>query len=588
MIYSRMRESQHRRRIAGFGLWDSLLLVALVAVMLVAAFVSQQARTHLRTAEQQSATLLWADQQVAGFVASHLRLPCPDSNGSGLEDCTSGVQQGLLPLVTLGLQANAATRGPVRIKYNLQRPPGMDPGLLESYFEPQQWDGTLYDYGTSNGLDLCGKLVDIVNADPGAVAYSVALTREDGIPDLVKQHSTSDLASSLNCITTMSSVNGIALAVDVVNEVIDQQSSTNDAAVITIAFNVLHMALASIDAISAAVGLAASIATEVASAAALAGAIASCIVLVGCAFIAPYTAAVAAAAVAIGLYATTIALDAAAFVVLAVSTGLAIDVAIKTGNAPGNQTASVDLTQQEQAAESAEQTATDAENDAAAAQVTLQNALAARDLAYQQVIGLAQGSTIDTVLAAAVTLDNATSAQAQAQGNFDQANDRVTDLTASYTQAQASCASANLPSEQYKCDAVSQVNANLVQAQQNVTVTQTALTAANQQVVDATTAYNNAKTAVATAFPGLWVLSLQSAIDGYRDAYAVWQKDTDAYNTQEQRALDARSNATQARAAYNQLVASQAAGPTPTGSGIQVWAGAEAILKQADANGVVE
>ena len=592
MIRSRTRGLRLPHRTAGFGLWDVVLLVALIAAMLVAALVSQQARTHLRAAEEQSATVLWADQQVAGFAASHLRLPCPDINKDGLEDCAAGAANGLLPLLTMGLQADAATRGPVRITYKVQRPSAMDPVILGSYFEPQKWDGERYAYGTSNGLDLCGKLADIVADDPAAVAYSVAVTRQDGTPDLVRERSAAELVDALSCITTMASVNGIALAVDVVTEVLEQQAQTHDAAIITIAFNVLHIALAAIDITLAAIGLAASIAIEAAAASALATAIALCVIGVGCPFIPPYTAAVAAAAVAIALFGTTIGLNAAAIIVLAASTGLAIDVAIKTGNDPGDQTLDVDLGQQEQAAIDAENTATTAENDAANSAVRVQAALIARDMARKAVTDVQTGSEIDAALAAAVALDNAQMANDEAQGQYDLAVEREGKLQVALTQAQASCAGAKLPDEQYKCDAVTAVNSRLQDAQAAVPVAQATLTAAQAAAAIAQTNYDQARAAVQTKFPGLWAFpapGLGQSIDDYRKAYLAWQRETSAYNGLHQTALDLRSAATQARDSYNQLKYNyEHPGSTPTGSAITVWAGAEAILKQADANGVVE
>ncbi|MGB8635242.1 MAG: hypothetical protein WCD66_02465 [Rhodanobacteraceae bacterium] len=587
----------------GFALWDTLLLVALIGALLLVAFVSQHARSQMHLAQDQDATLLWADQQVAGFTSSHLRLPCPDTNNDGLEDCGSGTTSGLLPVQTLGLKADAATRGPVRILYSLLRPSGMDPTVLESYFEPEMWDGTKYSYGTANGLDFCRKLADIVAGNSAAVAYTVGLKRLDGEGDLKRSRSVSDLSNNLSCITTMSSVNGIALAVDVVNEVLAQQESTKQAAIITIAFNVLHIALTAIDVSLAAIGLAASITALGVASGLLAGAIASCVVLVGCALIPPYTAAVVAAGVAIGLYGVAIGLGAAAIVALVVSTGLAIDVAIKTGNDPGDQTLDVNLSDIEQAAIDAENTAASEEAKATAAYNTMIQAQNTKNSDHSYVVALADyydaqnthDPDVNAALSAAETLDNASQARDQAQGELDQANDRVAKMTDAYSQQQTSCAGANLPDEQYKCDAVPEVYDRLVQAQQDVPVKQAALNSANTQLSTATTNYNNALAKVRTdfgepascgAFSNLYV---SCSINKYKDDYLKWLKAKEAYQVQHENALKARDSAIKARDAYNQIKAQyENPGTTPTGSAITVWAGAEAILKQADANGVVE
>lgn len=580
----------------GFALWDTLLLVALVAALLVVAFVSQQSRMHWHQAQDQDATLLWADQQVAGFAVSHLRLPCPDINDDGLEDCGAGSLSGLLPVKTLGLKADAATRGPVRILYDMLRPGSMDPALLESYFEPQKWDGSKYSYGTANGLDFCGKLADIVSGNPSAVAYTVGLKRRDGETDLQRSHSASDLSNSLSCITTMSSVNGIALAVDVVNEVLDQQSSTKDAAVITIAFNILHIALTGIDVALAAIGMAASVTALGVASGLLAGAIASCVVLVGCALIPVYTAAVVAAGVAIGLFATAIALGAVAIATLVASTALAIDVAIKTGNDPGDQTLDVDLDQVKDAAQAAADKATEEENKLNNLRNQRDAAYNAQLAAYNQVYNLANGqhaADVNAAVSAARALDNAQLVYDQAKGERDEASKRVNDLNDALTYQQNECANANLPDEQYKCDTVPRIQDRIAQAQQDLASKQSALNNATTQLNDATAAYNTAWDKVRNdfgevGFCWLFPVEVSCAIDDYRSKYLKWKKAVAAYDGQVQIAADARTSANQAWDAYVQMRDGNTPGNTGSGSAITVWAGAEAILKQADANGVVE
>lgn len=587
------------RSITGFALWDTLLLVALIAALLVVAFVSQQAYIHLRVTQQQAATVLWADQQVAGFAVSHRRLPCPDINGDGLEDCGAGSTAGALPLLTLGLQADAATRGPINILYTVDRPLTMDLAVLASYFEPQQWDGTKYSYGNVNGLDFCGKLADIVSAAADTTAYTVGLKRKDGEADLVRSHSAADISNSLSCVTTMSSVNGIALAVDVVNEVLAQQQSTNQSAKITIAFNVLHVILTAVDVALSGVALANSIETEAESAALLAAAIVSCIVLVGCAEIPPLTAAVVAAGVAIGLSGVAIGLSAAAIITLVASTGLAIDVAIKTGNDPGNQTLDINLSDMNAAATKAENQANADEAKAASAYTTMQNKATDRNNAYNAITTADNAvdpqhnhdALVTTATTDAVALDNAQQAKDQAQGDLDQANKKVSQLTDSYTHAQTNCAGATLPAEQYKCDAVARVHQQLLDAQAAVGAKQTALNNANTQLVAAQSAYNAALQAITNTFAGnaSGAANLVGAINNYKTKYAQWQNAVAGYNVLHQTALDSRNSATQARNVYNQLAYNLAhPGTTPTGSAITVWAGAAAILQQADANGVVQ
>lgn len=609
-----MRKSRRIGSMTGFALWDVLLLVALIASILLTIFLIQQSRNELQTVEQRSATLLWADQEVAGFASANLRLPCPDTDGDGNEDCGAGASSGMLPYLTMGLRADAATRGLPQVKYSVLRPTTPDLSLLESFFEPVNWEGTAYTYGTSNGLDFCGKLYETIDVgsdasngftNPGAVAYSVAVKQRDGNPDLVRNHSAAALANSMSCITTLSSVNSIALAVDVVLEVVDQQESTKQDAIITIAFNVLHIVLAGIDVVLAAIGLAGAIATLATSASALAGAIASCIVLVGCAFIPVYTAAVVASVVAIVLFGVAIASGALAIAALVYSTVLAVEVAIATGSASGNQTLTVDLAQQLQGVLDLEAKATQAEADAAAESVKLANALTARNNALNSIntIKAADPATpagvhdplVAAAVAATIPYDDARIAQINAQGAFDEANKTLAELNQAITISQTNCTNATLPKEQYKCDAVPRVIARRDAAQITYNTTLSTLNAANANVTTTRTTYENARNAALAAYNGFYTgfdfscFCIRNAFDTYLEKYFIWQKVTISNNTLAQTAIDTRASAVSARAAYVQLEYNAThPGTTPTGSAILVWNGAEAILEQADANGDVE
>ncbi len=595
-----MKKSRKRSSMTGFALWDVLLLVALIASILLAIFLIQQSRTELRTVEQRNARLLWADQLVEGFASSNLRLPCPDIDGDGFEDCGSGAVQGSLPLLSLGLKGDAATRGPQEIFYTVLRPDAArDIAQLSSLFEPVDWEGTPYAYDTSNGLDFCQKLAN----NPAAIAYSLGVKQDDGEPNLVKQRGTDELANSMSCLTTMMSVNGIALAVDVVNEVIDEQDSIREEAIIMIAFNVLHVVLAGIDVALAAINLATSIAMLGTASGLLSGAIASCIVLVGCAFIPVYTAAVVAAVIAITLSGVAIAAGALGIAALVYSTVLAIEVAIATGNSSGDQTLDIDLTQQLQTVIDLENKATADEAAAAAEAIKLQQALAARDAALANITntlaanGNANAALVNAAVAASVTYNNARVAQNSAQGIFDDATKKLNDLNTAVTSSISNCASANLPQEQYKCDAVPRVQARQVVAQQEYNTAQANLTAANNQVTTSKAAYEAARKAVTDVtnaygsppLPPPFDFFVTNYFDDYLEKYYSWQRTVISNDVLAQKALDTRAAAISSRAAYEQLkYNAEHPGTTPTGSAVLVWDGAEAILEQADANGEVE
>jgi len=613
-IYEALKKRSHRSgSMTGFALWDVLLLVTLIASILLVIFLVQQSRVQLRTVEERYANLIWADDKIAGFAASQRRLPCPDTDNDGIENCEAGAVTGMLPLLSLGLKADAAARGPQQIKYSVLRPATMDLSVLESYFEPKDWEGTEYTYGTANGLDFCRKLEQVIDSDEDPVngysaanttAYTVAVKQSDGNPDLVRSRSVDTLANAMSCIVDMSSVNGVALAVDVANEVTDENQSIHDSAIITIAFNVLHIVLAGVDVALAAINLAASITMLGTASGLLSGAIASCIVLVGCAFIPVYTAAVVASVIAITLSGVAIAAGALGIAALVYSTVLAVEVAIATGNATGDQTLDVDLDAQLQTVLDLEAKANQAEADSAAEAIKLQNALAARDAALNTINTTNTNdpngqhtALVNTAVTASVAYNNARMAQNQAQGDYDKAGKDVTDLTTALNTATTNCASADLPKEQYKCDAVPKVQQRLTTAQQVQATALTTLNAANAQVTSTRTAYETARNAVIAAtnsfgsypLPPPFDFFTTNLFDDYLAKYYLWQKTVLSNATLAQTAIDTRANATSARAAYEQLkYNAEHPGSTPTGSQIMVWAGAEAILEQADANGDVE
>lgn len=618
------QQSQRRGSMTGFALWDVLLLVTLIASIFLAIFLIQQSRVQLRTVQERNASLLWADNKVAGFAAANLRLPCPDSNSDGNEDC--GATSGTLPYLTMGLRADAAVRGAQQMKYSLLAAAATDLDLrvLDNQFEPFKWDSDNsnfadnYAYGAINGLDFCLKLEKTLDYEPvpdprngatgvgngNAVAYSLAVAQRQGIPDLTRSRNVSDLANALGCLTTMSSVNAISLAVEVVNEVQDEQASIKDSAIIMIAFNVFNIAMAALDVAMAGVGLASAITTLSVASGLLATAIGTCIVLVGCAFIPVYTAAVVAASIAIGLFAAAIVASALAIGALVYSTVLAVEVAIATGISPGNTSPSVDLAAQLVTVQQAETQATADEAAAAAGSARLAQDIIDRDNAYNLIFTTRNtydpSGTRDAQLTAAINAsiahNNARVAKANADGEVTSAQRTYNDLQTTLASAETACAAANLPSEQYKCDSRDSIRNDRDAALVVLTTKQAAAAAANTQLTNATNTYNTALTALRNAYdaqvpvpPGVAGQAIVNRVVTYHDEYFQWQNSNTSNTSLQATATQSRASAVTARAAYNDLVTQVNNGGTlPTGSQVVAWAGAEAILEQSDGNGEVE
>ncbi|MCK9487852.1 MAG: prepilin-type N-terminal cleavage/methylation domain-containing protein [Xanthomonadales bacterium] len=150
----------HRQ--SGFSLIElalALLVLGLVAVLMVA-FLSHQTTVGLHRID--SSLLLRADQALTGFAARHVRLPCPDLDGDGREDCAGGEQVGRLPFRDLGLPDLRAGR----LRYGVLRQPGsagLDLGRASDRFHPLLVASLPpiaihTPLGNINGLDLCHQL----------------------------------------------------------------------------------------------------------------------------------------------------------------------------------------------------------------------------------------------------------------------------------------------------------------------------------------------------------------------------------------------------------------------------------------------
>jgi len=119
-------------------------------------------------------------------LASH-RLPCPDTDGNGVEDCSDGARRGKLPYLSLGLPAPVLNSFGFPLEYAVARGGGADLSVLGASFAPVLPE-TNPTAAVKNGLDFCQALrvlgagglpatepsaggvgVPIVLVDPGAI-----------------------------------------------------------------------------------------------------------------------------------------------------------------------------------------------------------------------------------------------------------------------------------------------------------------------------------------------------------------------------------------------------------------------------------
>lgn len=439
-ISSRAARSRGRAQ-RGFSLWELAVLVGLLGLGIGAGFVFLKAQEVNQRETERTTLLAAADRAVLNFIAIQGRLPCPDSTGSGAENCAAGIQKGWLPAVTLGLDASAPARGVMRVRYIAYRGAGTkDLAVATDRFSPAKWDYYAspsvasffgpYSPPQTSVVDFCRGLT-LANGDPANaatahtsgplnVAYALAdggIDRDgNGTPfdgalnpaatpglesparaadaaydDRVLAHGFTELANLLNCTTATRSLDAMGQAVEVGNEVKSQAESTRLMAIILSAVNGVKALIQTAKLLLSGVALATAIGVLAAAVGALAGAIGTCIVLVGCALIPGYAAAVASAALGVTLATSAVALNAAAVAYHVTATVQTSIVAQKASAAV--DTGTVDLTtlvtQVQQAAADAVTTAAASSAAATAARSAANTALTVYDTQVANLVAYA-------------------------------------------------------------------------------------------------------------------------------------------------------------------------------------------------------
>lgn len=248
------------RRQSGFS------LIELAAVMVILAAVggllwfllprlTQVASPEARPVSE----LREAEQAIIGFAIARSRLPCPDTDNDGVEDCAASANAGLLPQRTLGQVF------PAPIRYAVTRGALNDlTALSNRYVPPIPLGPTLPAPAPPptavpvqlNGLDLCVRLRDAQGAalgnlslaggipaafalaHPGALDMDgdgspfdgASLTQSFALPGTAPSNSYDDysravgigqLASRLGCLKLLSLANGAARSAGAARDLYD-------------------------------------------------------------------------------------------------------------------------------------------------------------------------------------------------------------------------------------------------------------------------------------------------------------------------------------------------------------------------------
>lgn len=632
---------------AGFGLLETMLLLALLTTVIIGGYLYIHHTETSRIARQQAALLQQAERQVKAFVVDNYRLPCPDTDNDGVEDCSSNAVVGRLPYKTLGLDGGQINTGVNQLRYQVVRST-YDLAASSNAFEPHDWEGTsfaaaeqedeetatTYTFNHTNTTDFCTNAFAAAKAGytrayaiaaPGAVdadgdgslfdgdntgSTALASATQGGsssYDDHVISVSPTELLIRSGCAVVNDSLNGIALAVSVTNEVADQKAETLENVEnsisdtkIQLATQTIALVLGGVDVIQSGIDLAE-------SAAALSGAIASCVVLVGCALIPVYTTATVLSAAALVASAAAVIAQGVSYAqmysVLSDYNTLASKI--------GAETATVDLTNTiatlktasdsaqakadtaESSYETAKQDAEKAANSLASAKTALENEVT-QYKAEEGYENAGIDDLLETVETAAATYAEAQYTEQTAENEVDAYETKIESLQSQIDSLEEKMAtitdSKTLASYQTKLD---EYNTTMAEYEQAYSDAKATVTAAENNVTTAGTAYSTAVSNLTEALGKLdacvsadCTSTVSADADAYQSAYYSSLSAADNAETLRQTAEDAQTSADEALAEYQTMVNYASSGTTT--SEVSLFSDAEDILDAADAKGVAQ
>jgi len=464
-----------------------LLLIAVMAGLASMGYLQWRARTVVDSSRQERQALNQADKAIIAFATVANRLPCPDTNRDGLEDCGAAAdQKGWLPSATLRLAGVDPGVDVGQLRYLVQRGAGANSlTVLTDAWRPLGYDdagqtffavrGGAYPTDILTLTDLCQRLETArttplgpamaqVNAAPArTVAYALAhpgTSDADGdgdlfdgansnaaananqmedparrpllalYNDLVLERTFASLQSDLQCQPLIDSINTVALGHDVADQVADMRADNIESARRAVAFS-------SLAAIMTALEIVLAVAEGISDAGNAAVDWAACAASLGlavnfCAAAPQHTAAIALAGGVVYANIAAVALNAVAAGIAGTALTLADDTATAADVCPP-----MDQTLLNQMLASAQTELTNATNARIAVQAEITNktielnaAIAARDTAIATLRNVIRGpgasSQIDGLVDPLLT---ATGSWGEASYSRDVAQSRVTQAT---------------------------------------------------------------------------------------------------------------------------------------------------------------
>lgn len=289
----------------GFGLLEVLLLIAVLAGLAAMGYLQWRERSAVDSSRQEQRALAQADRAIATFATIMRRLPCPDTDRDGLEDCGSAAQKGWLPSITLSLAGADPGVDVGQLRYLVQRGGGAnDLTVLDDDWRPLEYDsdGKAFSMRATTAMpdgtykaniltlpDFCQRLdaggtatyavgmAGVRSTPPRAVAYALVHPGAgdadsdgslfDGVNasadplvedptqqpllaqynDIVLTRSFPGLQAAMHCAPLIDSINTVALGHDVSLQVDDLRTGNIAAAKQAIIFAALGAALTAAD-----------------------------------------------------------------------------------------------------------------------------------------------------------------------------------------------------------------------------------------------------------------------------------------------------------------------------------------------------
>ncbi|MDP3226544.1 MAG: hypothetical protein Q8N13_01030 [Acidovorax sp.] len=419
-------------RARGFGLLQVLLLISVVAGLATMGYLQWRERSAINSARQERQALAQADRAIVNFATVLRRMPCPDIDRDGLEDCGVGDQKGWLPSVSLRLAGADPGVDVGQLRYLVQRGGGTtDLTVLTDSWRPLEYDDTgktfasmretpaagTYQADILTLTDLCQRLdtgrttahapgmAEVRSSPVRSVAYALVHPGNDDADgnnspfdgvnasadpavedparrpllstynDIVLERSYQSLLYSFHCQPLIDSINTVALAHDVVEQVDDLRTGNIESAKQSIAFAAISAGITAIE-------TTATVLEGISEAGNAAVAWATCAATLGlavnaCAAAPQHTAPIVLTGVSIGLNGLSIVANVAA----AVMAGNALALADSSVDASSLTCPSADYTQAISAADAEVADATNDRDDIATALATKRAELTAADIA---------------------------------------------------------------------------------------------------------------------------------------------------------------------------------------------------------------